>query len=75
MTILCRSNSRLAHLAKVPGKFHLQARLSNLRVGQTTQIPQGKVGRARPPQPQQPLVPPASSSCGWLQGLDAHLLL
>ena len=73
VTILCRSNSRLAHLAKVPGTFHLQARLSNLRVGQTTQIPQGKVGRACPPQ--QPRVPPASSSCGRSQGLDAHLLL
>lgn len=26
MTILCRSNARVAHLVKVPGRFHLQAR-------------------------------------------------
>lgn len=69
VTILCRSNSRLAHLAKVPGTFHLQARLSNLWVGQTTQIPQGKAGRACPPQTQQPLVdwplPPEDGRRAW----------
>lgn len=75
MTVLCRSSSRLAHLAKVPGTFHLQARLSNLQVGQITQIPQKKVEMACPLQPQQPLCSTSLLPLRWLQCLDTHLLL
>lgn len=50
VTTLCRSSSRLAHLAKVPERIHLQAGLCSLRVGQITQLPQERQ-RASSPHP------------------------
>lgn len=48
VTILCRSNSRLAHLVKVPGRFHLQARAQQPVGGTDYPDPIEKGGMVKP---------------------------
>lgn len=64
VTTLCRSNSRLAHLVKVPGRFHLQARAQQPVGGTDYPDPTEEGGTGMP----SPATSPASStSCRWPQ--------
>lgn len=61
VTTLCRSNSRLAHLVKVPGRFHLQARAQQPVGGTDYPDPteEGGMGMPSPATTLQPPPPPA----------------
>lgn len=77
VTILCRSNSRLAHLVKVPGRLHLQARAQQ-PVGWTDYPDPTEEGKGMPSaatKATEAHSPPFPADRFRLARLDAHLLL